>query len=293
MEQIEQTAMDDATAELRTVFQHLLPSAGIKPTGYGERGVKRFCMTPGADSSASQTCSTHAELEAMTLVMARLLLRHETSLEGRARSCSYVMFLQKTSQVSIVPTLVAVGQKWHKSKTEQPTSLKHSLRTTLLVAFFVEFGSRVQELIAAPAESPLITEAKKVGILHADGSMGKLHWNGSQLQLVEGVLLKPAETQQTIKELITLLSRPEVVERYAAGIPLDRIDRTRSEKPLPFFLTIGSSTPACQRTHVLLESLEHHSAWLLMAATFRRDYGKRSNLASQLQKMMPTNTPLT
>ena len=62
----------------------------------------------------------------------------------------------------------------------------------------------------------------QAGSRNSNVRQGKLMWDVSQLQLAEGVRLKTEEILTTIKELTLLLSRPEVVERYAAGVPLDR-----------------------------------------------------------------------
>ena len=104
-----------------------------------------------------------------------------------------------------------------------------------LAAFFAEMTVRVQNLAKAPSDSSLFQESVKASILTPEGLLGKLRWDGQQLILIEGIHYKPEETVAQVQELSALISRPEVVERFAAVTPLDKIEKQNSSKPIPWF----------------------------------------------------------
>ena len=142
----------------------------------------------------------HDQENDLTLLMARLLIRHEYSLNSMRVDTTFHLFL-KSGAGSPIGLLFRDAQKWKRIKEDRPQDLQQSLRECLLRSLLAEFKTRLQNFQAQEKTGQF---AKEQGWTNQEGLWTYGRWNPEEEQVQIQTQVPPRSTETVLADIQVL-----------------------------------------------------------------------------------------
>ena len=229
-------------------------------------------------------------LEELTYNMARLLIRHEDSIQTLKQNSAFMLYLKTSS--ALLPMLYKVSKRW-KEEREQVIKIDLPLRSVLLTCLLQDLlrrVTRVQQLLHIGAGHDDYKKAQdeiaiylQDEIIDGSGNFLAKAWDGKQLKIVPGKL-PVAEACTLLQRLAAAITDPEIIQRFHSMRPLGP---SFSGVVLPFFLEIGWRQQDAAATWTDLNTITQFTMLGVAAGAVE------TNLASDIQKQLSALTRRT
>lgn len=216
---------------------------------------------PHRDQNLNQLCN----------MMARILIRHEDSIQSIHSRDSFILFLNRGQQ-GIVQQLLQAGKDW-KEESEPQKPLRACLMQTVMDQMTQRFSNFCTKL----TDEAFTQASLDSNLLLPQGSMPYLMWDRTQEKLIPSPTQQPLSRQEVEQKLTALrsaMSQTENVIRFNSMAS----PKAKGET-FPWRLQVPMRN---DQLMVLLRSLCHHSVWLLVAGRLKPQGLQRSRLAQDL-----------
>ena len=179
-----QNHMDQAT----DIWKTILTKDQMKELGINTDAQKS--KRPKTSSSPASTRSTNKSQSDLLMMIARLTLRNESSLNALLQEHQFLIHVNP-GPGSLIPLMLAETKQWHASNKETP------LRHHLVVLMLETLHQRAEILAKASPQDAVWKEAEQMLLITKEGQMPYLRWDASTRTL------KPTnENKMSIQEAV-------------------------------------------------------------------------------------------
>ena len=279
-------AEDESEAKEHPTKKHKSKAAETSDVTMEEEGMK----SRGFKGRGRSRDRSSSSIEQLTIDMARLLIRHEDSLQTLKQNSSFILHVKTKSPV--LPLLLRVSRKW-KDEREQVLRLDLPLRSVLLACLLQDLlrrVTRVQQLQHLEATHVDYSKAQaeldqyKASRIIGDGGFLSKSWNGKELEVIPGTL-SVEDASNLLQRLAAAITDPEIVQKFNSMRPLAD---TYAGQTLPFFLEVGWRHKDSATVWEDLNGLCTYTMFELQSAQLRRTTLQRSPLAKDILEQMKT-----
>ena len=271
--------MGDALDKASSIWSNLLTPGQLKSLGIKEdEEAKPNKRQRRKDRSDSTTASTDTNNKAMMQVMAKILMRHEDTINVLLQEHEFVLFLQP-GEGSLLPVLLECHKTWQQGDRSQ------TLRHTMALCMIETLLDRLDKLQKAQPSADVVQDYIKYNLIDENQQMPYLRWDTNPQQLVptKENPLPIGEVRRIINTIHQILkSEKDITLRFHS------LSKAKTEDPqgkaVPFLWTVGSRTQG--ELWNLLRTVSFHSIWQLVRLTLRPQTQQRSSLTKQLAKML-------
>lgn len=246
------------------------PNKRHKPSKAENKG-KGKGKSPKSISQETVTVNKEA-----LVVLTKLVLRHEDSLNTTLQESQFLMFMSP-GVGSVLPQLFQESRQWHTSGREIP--LRHVLAKSMLQ----HLEQRLTKLIASEPDSELYKEGVDHHLILPDDhrTMPFLRWDTQKNSLVPSHTpgLPAKQVLKAYQDIIRLMEDPAVTLRFHAL-------KKAQEQPqhvVPWMWTVSQRT-APELWHSI-HQLCYHASWRLILTRLRPQGLQRQPLAQTLQRL--------
>ncbi|CAE7821759.1 Pol [Symbiodinium sp. CCMP2592] len=193
-------------------------------TNKGDKGGKGRGNQPKVNRDTNEktekteeTTTTPKDLKSIVRMLTTVVIRQEDQLQLFRQDSAYILFMETSAPLAILPQLYALGQTWSEKKAKDPASPGLPLRVVLLGCLLKQIELRIEklgtdeELRKVAKESKLLSEADCFNYLEYDAK-------AKSYQVKEGRLAIPRkDALQLVRELQEFILIPRVVHRFHAS----------------------------------------------------------------------------
>lgn len=268
-------------------FHHLAPllqvdkGLSLEPNPAAAKKQRRHQDTEprSQGSPKGQSKGTQLDPTQILQMMGRLLLRVDRDLQVLQRETTFIFYFSCKDPKGILPLLLQKAEQWHTQAKEGSSSSMGPLRQVLLQTVIAEMANRINRLLEAPADSPLLQAAVQTQILLEDKKIPYMQWNqqDKKLQVSTKTPVSLAKMSEHFTELQEGFRDVGLIQKFHA-LP------TKADSPVtPWRLQMSMRE---DRTYELMQHLAQSQVWTLLAASLKQHNLHQSALAGTLEKSL-------
>ena len=244
-------------------------AAGKHP-GKGRGTMATRSRPSGVSSSPGQ------DLEKLVDMVARLSLRHESTLQVLRQDTAYVMWARLSSP-SVVATMIAAAKKWKDMAGD--ASQQHKMLARLPMRILQQLVDLVRKDVTHLKTDPSVRQ----GFKDSSGNWNFQVWN-RELQALEVDTTRPPMPQGEVLQLLEHMIKQatqQAINRFHATRPLT--DNMTGEV-VTLLLDLSVRHPAAAELYHALGKLQGNAVFQLIGIQYRKEGLRHTPLARQLME---------
>lgn len=277
---------EEAMTQILQSFQNLAPllhdqSLKLAPNpGAAKRQRKHQDSNgPKSEEHSGQRHNQAKDTQQVLHLMAKLLVRVERDLQVLQRETTFIFYFKCTDQKGILPLLLQQADAWHKKAKEGSSSSTSPLRQVLLQTVLSTLSTRLNKLLEAPEDSPLLQAALQTQLLLENKTIPYMAWNPQErrLQISDKTPVSLAKMNEHCNELMEGFRDVSLIMKFHS------LPTKEGSTVTPWRLQMSIRE---ERTYELLQHLAHSQVWTLLAASLKQHNLHQSSLATSLEQSM-------
>ena len=214
--------------------------------------------------------------------IAKLVLRHEDSVNLWRAESSYVLFIRTDIPGSLVPSLFAAKSEWQALKESNPEKVRRPMRNILFSCLVREMHDRLVKIKDDAAKREAM---EKLGWLKGD-QFQRMKWDAQQKKHVhddEGTSIDYGDVLAILQALMTRSNTVEALLRFHPTRPL--VENMQGST-VAFLLQFSLQNDAGMQMYADMAQLCHCGSTFVAGLEVRRERSSRSQLANQISKLL-------